>query len=40
MTCDEETYNDQAWVFAKEEGIKEFGKKKAGGQNPAYGYAL
>ncbi len=28
VTCDEETYNDQAWVFAKEEGIKEFGKKK------------
>lgn len=28
VTCDEETYNDQAWVFATEEGIKEFGKKK------------
>lgn len=27
VTCDEETYNDQAWVFATEEGIKEHGKK-------------
>lgn len=27
VTCDEETYNDQAWIFATEEGIKEFGKK-------------
>lgn len=27
VTCDEETYNDQAWFFATEEGIKEFGKK-------------
>ena len=24
---DEETYNDQAWIFSTEEGIKEFGKK-------------
>ena len=23
VTCDEETYNDQAWIFATEEGIKE-----------------
>lgn len=28
VTCDEETFNDQAWVFSTEEGIKEFGKKK------------
>lgn len=28
VTCDEESYNDQAWVFASEEEIKEFGKKK------------
>lgn len=28
VTCDEESYNDQAWVFATEEEIKEFGKKK------------
>lgn len=28
VTCDEETYNDQAWIFATEEEIKEFGKKK------------
>ena len=27
VTCDEESYNDQAWIFATEEGIKEFGKK-------------
>ena len=27
MKCDEETYNDQAWIFSTEEGIKEFGKK-------------
>lgn len=28
VTCDEESFNDQAWVFAAEEEIKEFGKKK------------
>lgn len=28
VTCDEETFNDQAWVFSTEEGIKEFGKEK------------
>lgn len=28
VTCDEESYNDQAWIFATEEGVKEFGKKK------------
>ena len=27
VTCDEETFNDQAWIFATEEEIKEFGKK-------------
>lgn len=27
VTCDEETYNDQVWVFSTEEEIKEFGKK-------------
>ncbi len=27
VSCDEETFNDQAWVFATEEEIKEFGKK-------------
>lgn len=27
VSCDEETFNDQAWVFSTEEGIKEFGKK-------------
>lgn len=27
VKCDEETFNDQAWIFATEEGIKEFGKK-------------
>ncbi len=28
VTCGEETYNDQAWFFAEEEALKEFGKKK------------
>lgn len=28
VTCAEETYNDQAWFFADEETLKEFGKKK------------
>lgn len=28
VTCDEESFNDQAWIFATEEEIKEFGKKK------------
>ena len=27
VTCDEETFNDQAWVFSTEEGIKEYGQK-------------
>lgn len=27
VKCDEESFNDQAWIFASEEGIKEFGKK-------------
>lgn len=27
IICDEETYNDQVWVFATEEEIKEYGKK-------------
>ena len=27
VKCDEETFNDQAWIFATEEGIKEFGRK-------------
>ena len=29
VTCDEESFNDQAWVFAREEDLKEFGKKEA-----------
>ena len=28
VICDEESFNDQVWVFATEEEIKEFGKKK------------
>lgn len=28
VTCAQETYNDQAWFFAEEETLKEFGKKK------------
>ena len=27
VKCDEDTFNDQAWIFSTEEGIKEFGKK-------------
>ena len=27
VKCDEETFNDQAWIFSTEEGIKELGKK-------------
>ena len=27
VTCADETYNDQAWVFSTEDEIKEFGKK-------------
>ena len=28
VICDEESFNDQAWIFSTEEGVKEFGKKK------------
>ena len=28
VICDEESFNDQAWIFATEEEIKEYGKKK------------
>ena len=28
VTCGEETFNDQVWFFAEEEGVKEFGQKK------------
>lgn len=28
VTCSEETFNDQAWIFASEEGVKAFGQKK------------
>lgn len=28
VICDEESFNDQVWIFATEEGIKEFGKKQ------------
>lgn len=27
VKCDEESYNDQAWIFSTQEAIKEFGKK-------------
>lgn len=33
VTCDEESFNDQAWVFATEEEIKEFGKKNLENKN-------
>ncbi|MDO5136451.1 MAG: SseB family protein [Eubacteriales bacterium] len=29
VTCDPETFNDQAWLFSSEEEIKAFGQKKA-----------
>ena len=29
VTCDEETFNDQVWVFSSEEEVKEFGRKCA-----------
>ena len=29
VTCGEETYNDQVWLFADEEKVKAFGKEKA-----------
>ena len=29
VTCDPETFNDQAWFFSSEAGVKEFGKKCA-----------
>lgn len=29
VICDEESYNDQAWLFAEEEEIKHFGKELA-----------
>ena len=28
VICDKESYNDQAWFFSTEEGVKEFGKLK------------
>lgn len=28
VSCDEESFNDQAWVFATEEGVKKFGQEK------------
>ena len=30
VVCDEESFNDQVWIFATEEEIKEFGKQKVG----------
>ena len=29
VKCDEETFNDQAWIFSTEEGIKELRQKNA-----------
>ena len=37
VTCDEETFNDQAWIFAREEDLKEFGKSEAEKKNPIAG---
>lgn len=28
VTCDPESFNDQAWIFSSEEGIKKFGQEK------------
>lgn len=33
VICDEESFNDQAWIFATEEEIKEFGKKNLENKN-------
>ena len=30
VTCDEESFNDQAWIFSAEEEIKAFGEKLLG----------
>ena len=30
VTCDEESYNDQVWIFSTEEGLKKFAQEKFG----------
>lgn len=40
VKCDEETFNDQAWIFSTEEGIKEFRQKNAGRKGSSYGYEI
>ena len=37
VKCDEESYNDQAWIFSTEEQIKEFGKQLLEDKNPSDG---
>ena len=37
VTCDEENFNDQAWIFTREEDIKEFGKTAAENKNVILG---
>lgn len=37
LTCSQETYNDQVWIFSTEEELKEFGKQKAQEQIVLYG---
>ena len=37
VTCGEETYNDQVWLFANEDQLKEFGKKKIEEKNLVMG---
>ena len=32
-TCDEETFNDQVWVFADKEKVQEFSQKVYGGED-------
>ncbi len=34
VTCDEESFNDQVWIFRREEDVKEFGKSEAEKKNP------
>ena len=37
VTFDEESYNEQAWIFLREEDVKEFGKSEAEKKNPIIG---
>ena len=36
VTCDEESFNDQVWVFSAEEAVRSFEKKKKAENIPVY----